>query len=133
MSSYQGDPLIKWNGGDGGDIIKNAGDYTRNPGIENMINILLGTNPGLWSNVYKKNRIPGFAVGHGEVITLDYLRNTERDAEAALQPMKTLNIAETITVTATNPINDTIVLEIVIAEKAGPTSTYTRTWSREFD
>jgi phage gp46-like protein len=133
IKGFQGDPLIKWNGGDGGDIIKNSGDYERNPGIENMINILLGTEKKVWSNVFKKNKIPGFKIVTGDVITLDDIRNIERDAENALSPMKELNIAENITVAALNPVSDTIVLSIVISEKRGKDSTYTRTWSNEFD
>jgi len=133
IKGFQGDPLIKWSGGDGGDIVKNAGDYERNPGIENMINILLGTEKKVWSNVYKKNKIPGFKIVTGDVITLDDIRKIERDAENALSPMKELNIANNITVEASNPTSDTIVLTVVISEKRGKNSTYTRTWSNEFD
>lgn len=133
IKGFQGDPLIKWSGGDGGDIVKNAGDYERNPGIENMVNILLGTEKDTWSNVFKTNKIPGFKIVLGDVVTLDDIRKIERDAEKALSPMVELNISENITVTASNPSSDTIVLTIVIAERRGKESTYTRTWSNEFD
>ena len=133
ISGFQGDPRLKWSGGDGGDIVKNAGDYERNPGIENMINILLGTNRKVWSNVFRANKIPGFAIVRDDIITIDTLSINERNAERALSPLVTLNIAETVTVTASNPTADNIDLFIVVAEKRGKESTYTRTWSAEFD
>jgi phage gp46-like protein len=132
MSGFQGDPLIKWSGGDGGDIVKNNGDYERNPGIENMINILLGTKRNTWSNVFKTNKIIGMKVSLGDVITLDDIRDIERDAEYALSPLKTLNIANEVTVSASNPSADNILLAITISEKTGKTATYSRTWGVEF-
>jgi len=133
MSGFNGDPYIYWNGGDGGDIVKQNGDYKRNPGIENMINILLGTKKNSWSNVFKAIPIPGFSVVAGEIIDLNAIRNIERDAETALQPMKDINVASDIVVSASNPEADKIILDISITEKGGSTATYTKVWSREFD
>ena len=129
--SFQGDIYLKWHGGDGGDIIKNAGDYERNNDFENMINILLGTKPKTWNNLLRKNpahKIIGLDVEFGDSITLNDLRIIESKAERALSPFIELDIAEDVQVEALNPEADKIVLNIFINEKYGKTSKYSLLW-----
>jgi phage gp46-like protein len=132
LSSFDGDPAIKWPGADGGDLVKNNGDYDRDSGIRNIIIILLGTKKNLWSNVFKtKNKIPGFEITPGAIITLGDLRNYERDAANALEPMKRLNLADSIIVTASNPEADIIIFVILIVAKSGKESEHVINWNRE--
>ncbi|MCK5617244.1 hypothetical protein KAR91_86065, partial [Candidatus Pacearchaeota archaeon] len=54
--NYIGDPALQ-----DGDLIKDVGDYKRTRGLDNAIEILVGTNAGYWANLIEpaKSKIPG--------------------------------------------------------------------------
>lgn len=93
-----------------GDLKKSGGDYKRNYGIDNMILMLVGTEPGYWGNsiIKESQKIPGSKNLLGEPITSTFLKRHSAQQEFALAPLIKNNIATSVKVESFNTGNDRI-------------------------
>lgn len=113
--NYIGDPALF-----DGDLIKNdINDYKRNYGIDNAIEILVGTDKNYWGNLIESNKskiVGGLEDLNGEPITNSFLRRNNAKIQNLLNPLIINQTAKSIIVESTNPVNDRIewVAELIL-------------------
>lgn len=112
--NYIGEPALV-----SGDIVKDAGDYKRNYGIDNAIEILVGTNKGYWGNLIEPNKskiVGGMEDLDGVAITSSLLRRNNAKIQELLNPLIVSGAVKSIKVESSNPVADRVnwVAELVL-------------------
>ena len=104
--NYTGEPALF-----DGDLIKDAGDYKRNYGIDNAIEILTGTNKDYWGNLIEPNKskiVGGMEDLNGSAITNSFLRRNNAKIQELLNPLIISGTVRSISVESSNPTSDKI-------------------------
>jgi len=112
--NYIGDPALV-----DGDIIKDAGDYKRNYGIDNAMGILTGTFKNYWGNLIEPDKskiVGGLEDLNNEAITVSFLRRHSAKIQELLNPLIISKTAKSIKVESSNPTADRIdwIAEIIL-------------------
>ena len=112
--NYIGEPALV-----DGDIVKDAGDWKRNYGIDNAIEILIGTNKDYWGNLIEPNKskiVGGLEDLNGAAITNSFLRRHSAKIKELLNPLIVSTDVKSIKVQSSNPESDRIewIAELVL-------------------
>lgn len=112
--NYIGEPALV-----DGDIVKDVGDWKRNYGIDNAIEILIGTNKNYWGNLIEPNKskiVGGLEDLNGVAITNSFLRRHNAKIKELLNPLVVSADVKSIKVQSSNPKSDRIewIAELVL-------------------
>ena len=112
--NYIGEPALV-----NGDIVKDVGDWKRNYGIDNAIEILIGTDKGYWGNLIEPNKskiVGGLEDLNGVAITNSFLRRHNAKIKELLNPLIVSADVKSIKVQSSNPESDRIewIAELVL-------------------
>lgn len=104
--NYIGEPALV-----NGDIVKDVGDWKRNYGIDNAIEILIGTDKNYWGNLIEPNNskiVGGLEDLNGVAITSSFLRRHNAKIKELLNPLIISADVKSIKVQSSNPESDKI-------------------------
>lgn len=104
--NYIGEPAIY-----NGDLVKDTGDYKRNYGLDNAIEMLVNTDAGYWGNLIEPNSskiVGGREALDNAAITNSFLRRHNAKIKELLNPLIVSGAVQSITVTSSNPSADRI-------------------------
>ncbi|MHA1379305.1 MAG: hypothetical protein ACTSRG_13055 [Candidatus Helarchaeota archaeon] len=113
--NYIGEPALF-----NGDLIKDVGDYKRNYGLDNAIEILIGTNKNYWGNLIEPEKskvVGGLEDLNGIAINNSFLRRHNAKIKELLNPLIISKAVKSITVTSSNPSADKIewIAELILS------------------
>jgi phage gp46-like protein len=116
---FQGDIAVQI-GMDGAIMKCIAGDFVRDQGFENAVNISLFTRPNYWGNIFFKKSSEQIGSDYQDdcekpIVNISSINNITDAAQRALKWMTDNALADKITINVTNPRTDYINTSIEIS------------------